>query len=497
MKNIVLSVITGILISLSFPGVFIPFAFLGGFLIFLFMIKKEKSLKNAFFFSLITGISFSLFSFYWIVFAITHYGDVNIFVGIILFVIFSITFSLFQFVPFGLFFFKFKSYPVLLPFVWVILEILREFFPFTGFPWNLMGYTLSYINQIAQITSVGGIYSLSFLALCTAVSVYLFLERKNIISTFYVIGMMIIFLILYVWGDHRIKNWEKKGVPKNVAVIQGNIKEDIKQSPNERLMILQTYIDLIKEASKHNVDLIILPESALPVYPLYQEPDVYRDYLFDQLKKIKKPVLSGFDNVYYKDHKLILHNSIFIIDKNGNILDHYSKIKLVPFGEYVPFPFGAFKPLFPYLQGYDFMPGRDKKLLEFNQFKIVPLICYEVIFPVFVADFSKHGNIIVNVTNDAWFGKTVAPFQHFEMARVRAIENGKYLVRAANTGISAVINPVGEIDYSLGLFEKGIILDTVYLNDSLTFWNRYHHIILISFVLLFIIIFISALIKKS
>ena len=496
MKNIVLSIIAGILISLSFPGVFIPFAFLGGFLIFLFIIKKEESFKNAFFYSLITGISFSLFSFYWIIFAITHYGDVNIFVGIILFILFSITFSLFQFVPFGIFFFKFKDYPLILPFVWVVLEILREFFPFTGFPWNLMGYTLSYINPIAQITSIGGIYLLSFFAVCTAVSLFLFLEKKDPVSTLYVVGMVIIFVILYVWGDHRIKSWEKTGIPKNIAVIQGNIREDIKQSPKERFTILQTYLDLIKKASKHNVDLIILPESALPVYPLYQEEDVYRDYLFDQFKRIKKPVLSGFDNVYYKDHRLILHNSIFIIDQNGKIIDYYNKIKLVPFGEYVPFPFGVFKPLFPYLQGYDFMPGKNKKILRFNDFKITPLVCFEAIFPVFVADFSKDGNIIVNVTNDAWFGKTVAPFQHFEMARVRAIENGKYFVRAANTGISAVINPVGEIDYSLGLFEKGIILDTVYLNRKSTFWNRHHHIILISFILLFIIILITNLIRK-
>jgi len=496
MKNTILSVIAGILISLSFPGIFIPFVFLAGFLIFLFLIKKEKSFKKAFLYSLITGISFSVSSFYWIVFAITYYGDVNIFIGIILFVIFCLTFSVFQFVPFGIFFFKFKNYPVILPFVWVVLEILREFFPFTGFPWNLMGYTLSYINPVAQIASFGGIYSLSFIALCIAVSLFLFLERKNLTSTFYVVGMIIIFLILYVWGKYRIESWEKTGIPKNIAVIQGNIKEDIKQSPKERFMILQTYLDLIKKASKHNVDIIILPESAIPVYPLYQEQDVYRDYLFEQIKSIKKPILSGFDNVYYKDKKLILHNSVFIFDQSGKIIDHYNKIKLVPFGEYVPFPFGIFKFLFPYLEGYDFMPGKRKKILKLDDFKIVPLICYESIFPVFVADFSRNGNIIVNVTNDAWFGKTVAPFQHFEMARVRAIENGKYLVRAANTGISAVINPVGEIDYSLGIFEKGIILDTVYLNNDLTFWGKYHNIILSLIIVLFIIILISLLTKN-
>ncbi|WP_457626550.1 apolipoprotein N-acyltransferase [Persephonella sp.] len=489
MKKIFLSITGGFLISLSFPDFFLPFVYLGGFFIIFYFVYSEKSLKKSAFYIFLTGFSFSVLSFYWIVFALGHYGNVNLATAVVLFVLFGTVFSLLQFVSFGVFLFVLKRYKnsiLLAPFIWTFLEILREFFPFTGFPWNLMGYTISYINPVAQLASIGGVYSLSFLSVFFGVCTFLFFTRRDILSTLLIVGSIFIFSALYLWGEHRINNFEKEGIKKNIAVIQGNISQDIKNS-SDRLKIIEKYLSLIKTAAKNNVDLIILPESAVPVYPLYQEEDVYRDYFFDQLKSTGKPVLSGFDNVYYDRNRLVIHNSVFLMDEKGRIIDFYNKIKLVPFGEYVPFPFGIFKFLFPYLEGYDFSPGKEKKILKYKEFRIIPLICFESIFPIFVSEFSKEENILVNVTNDAWFGKTSAPFQHFEMARIRAIENGRYLIRAANTGISSVITPTGTIEYSLGLFEEGIILDTVYLNDSKTFWCMYHKQILISLIALFII----------
>nr|WP_207145090.1 apolipoprotein N-acyltransferase [Persephonella atlantica] len=487
----------GFLISLSFPNFFIPFVYIGGFFILLYAVYKAISLKESILYSLLTGFSFTVFSFYWIVFAISHYGDVNLLVSVLLFALFGISFSLFQFVPFGIFLHITKKhrYSIFLaPFVWVILEFLREHFPFSGFPWNLMGYTLSYINPVAQITSITGIYGLSFLAVFFAVSFFILFHRKNLIPA---VACIALFTGIYLWGNHRINSYTDTGTARNIAVIQGNIKEDVKLDNNKRLEVINKYLHLIQTASKYSVDLIILPESAIPVYPLYQEEDVYRLYFFDRLKKYKKPVLSGFDNVYYKNGRLILHNSVFLYDENNRLVDTYNKMKLVPFGEYVPFPFGIFRSLFPYLEGYDFVPGKEKKVIRFKEFKIVPLICFEAIFPDFVSEFAKKGNLIVNVTNDAWFGRTSAPLQHFEMARVRAVETGKYLIRAANTGISAVINPVGEIKSSLKLFEDGIILEKVYLNSKATFWAEHHYKIKLLFIILFIILSVFILRKEE
>jgi len=488
MRKIALSVVAGLLISLSFPDMFIPFVYAGGFFLIFFLISRSTSIKEVFILTLSAGISFSIFSFYWIVFAITHYGDVNTLVGVILFWVFACIFSLFQFVPFGFVMYFLKKYRYafyLAPFVWVFIEVLREFFPFTGFPWNLMGYTLSYINPLAQIAYFGGIYLLSFIAVFLAVAIYQFFMEKGRLSALTVVFSIAVFISIFLWGQSRISSYTDTGIPKNIAVIQGNITEDVKMDDSSRLDIINRYLSLMKKASQYDIDLIVLPESAIPIYPLYRPEDVYQTYFFEIMRDIRKPVVAGFDNVFYVDDRLFLYNSVFLIDSNGNPIDYYSKMKLVPFGEYVPFPFDFLRRLFPYLEGYDFYFGKEKKILEYKEFKIVPLICFEAIFPVFVADFSQNGNLLVNLTNDAWFGRTSAPFQHFEMARVRAIENNMYLIRAANTGISAVINPVGVPVSTLGLFKEGIILSKIYLKSGDSFWNRNYLLIGIISIVIF------------
>ncbi|WP_457627129.1 apolipoprotein N-acyltransferase [Persephonella sp.] len=477
MKKIVLPAIAGLLLSLSFPNTFIPFVYIGGFFLIFYTIQKSRTLKEALLSVFIAGFSFSIFSFYWIIFAVTHYGDVNTAVAVLMFLVFASAFSAVQFVPFGAGMYYLRRYRYafyLAPFIWVFLEVFREFFPFTGFPWNLVGYTLTYINPVAQIAYFGGIYIISFLAVFLAASVYQFFMERGVLSTGVFLISLVIFTGIFIWGKHRINSYTDTGTPKNVAVIQGNITEDIKMDESSRLDIINKYLFLMKKAAEYDVDLIVLPESAIPIYPLYKPAGVYSVYFFENLRDIKKPIISGFDNVFYKNDRIFLYNSVFLIDPSGKPVDYYSKIKLVPFGEYVPFPFDFLRKLFPYLEGYDFYFGEEKKILRYDGFKVVPLVCFEAIFPVFVADFSRKGNLLVNLTNDAWFGKTSAPFQHFEMARVRAIENNMYLVRAANTGISAIINPVGVPVSTLNLFEEGIILDRVYLRTEGSFWNRHY-----------------------
>ncbi|NPA58748.1 MAG: apolipoprotein N-acyltransferase [Aquificae bacterium] len=490
MKKIFLSALAGLLISLSFPNTFLPFVYLGGFFILFMQVERAKNYREAFLQVFTAGFTFTVFSFYWIVFATSYYGDVSLPVSALMLVVFSAVFSLFQFVPFGtaLYFLrKLKYYLFLAPFLWTALEVLREFFPFTGFPWNLLGYTLSYINPVAQVVSFGSVYSLSFLAVFFAVAMYLFYRDRTPASAGLVLFSILLFAGLFVWGKGRIGDYRDSGIPKNIAVIQGNITEDVKLDESSRLDVIAKYLSLIKKASEYPVDLIILPESAVPVYPLLEPADVYQLYFFDRLKEVKKPLLAGFDNLFYEGEELYLYNSVFLIDENGKPVDYYSKIKLVPFGEYVPSPFGFLRKLFPYLEGYDFFAGKEKKVLKYREFKIVPLVCFEAIFPVFVGEFSRRGNLIVNITNDAWFGRTSAPFQHFEMARVRAIENNRYLVRAANTGISAVINPVGKPVSTLNLFEEGIILDRVYLIEENSFWNSHYPLVALVFFLSFLL----------
>ncbi len=493
-KNLVLSIIAGILIAISFPNFYIPFVYVAGFYILLYIIFNSN-VKISTFYSFTTGFIFSLISFYWINNAIVHYGNVNVFVSIILYIFLSAGFSLIQFVIPSLFTsLLIKRYSVygifLFPFLWVWVELLREFFPFTGFPWNLAGYMLSYINPLAQITEFVGIYGLSLLTVFIPVSFFYFFNKKNFVSLSILILTLLSVVVFYIFGLFKIKNYTPEGEKYRIAVLQGNIPEEMKQDLDKREQVLDIYIKLFKEAAKEKPDLIVFPESALPFPPLAYDNPLKKKF-FEEISDIKVAFLAGFDNYFTLNKKFYLYNSIFLYDEEHNSIYFYNKIKLVPFGEYVPPLFKPLEKFFPYLQGYDFKQGKEITTLNYKKMRIVPLICFEAIFSSFVGDFvKKGGNIIINITNDAWFGKTSAPFQHFEMARVRAIEYRLYLVRAANTGISAIVNPVGEIEKSMGLFQRGYLVGDVFVNPyySGTFYLNYRKLLLLLFFVLTVVL---------
>jgi apolipoprotein N-acyltransferase len=375
-----------------------------------------------------------------------------------------------------------------LPFIWLFLEILREFVPFGGFPWNLSGYMISYINPIAQISSITGIYGLSFLVLFLSVSVFYFFYKRSFNSFLIITFSFLCVVGLFIYGNIKINSYNYSGKKVKISIIQGNIPEDMKMSVEGKPQIIKKYVKLIKEAYyKDKPDLIVLPESSLPFPPLSINSKLKIEFLRD-IKDVKVPMIIGFDNYFLRNEHLYLYNSMFLFNEKHKVVNYYNKIKLVPFGEYVPFPFKIFETLFPYLEGYDFMRGRQMKILVYKRFRILPLICFEGIFPNFVASNSKRKpNLIVNITNDAWFKKTSAPYQHFEMVRIRAIETGNFLVRAANTGISAFVSPTGKIIKSLGLFEEGYITAQIHLQIKETFFEK-HRIQLFYFSLLLFLI---------
>ncbi len=397
----------------------------------------------------------------------------SFYLSIPVFILFSLAFSLVQFGISGLIgkwiFFRFGSKGVFIfPFVWLAVELLREYFPFGGFPWLFSGYAISYINPIAQMASITGIYGLSVLVLSLSAVLFYFYERRDLTSLGLVAFSFVFVIAVWLFGEHRINNFEENGKSLKVAVLQGNIPEDMKQDVSKSKEIIDIYIKLFKEASKENPDLIVLPESALPFYPRSPDRFLYK-YFFEKIKDIKVPFLTGYDDIFYKNGRYYLYNAIYLYDEKHQVVDFYTKIKLVPFGEYVPFPFKVFSSLFPYLEGYDYIASKEIKPLKYKEMVIAPFICFEAIFPSLLTQYKDKGiNLLVNISNDAWFGKTSAPFQHFEMARVRAIESGRYLVRSANTGISAIVNPVGRIKSVKGIFERGYITGKVKLINKNT-----------------------------
>lgn len=492
-KKWILAVLAGFSLSISLPNFFIPFAYLIGFTI-LFNFITKHSLKQSLLFSFLLGFTFSILSFYWIIYAISYYGELNLIVSSMLFILFSITYSAGSFLPFGfilkLSYDRYGNNSLLLaPFFMVFLEFYREFFPFNGFPWNLTGYMISYINPIAQFASLFSVYGLSFLVVFSSVSLFLLLKRR----TYPYIGLfmfnLILFIAIFLFGKWKIENYQDKADTVKVVVIQGNVDESLKLKPTQEInrKIIDKYTNLMKQSLKENPDLIVLPESAIPIYP-YIDTSL-KEYFFTQAQGIDVPKVIGFDNIILTPEREIdkVYNSVFLLDRDNRYLDYYNKIKLVPFGEYTPFKIKLIEETFTYLQGIDFMKGDSQKILVYNKLRIVPLVCFESIFPDFVSNFvSKGGNLIVNITNDGWFGKTSGPYQHFEMARLRAIENGVYLIRAANTGISAFIDPVGNVRSHLPLLKEGYITYEVSITNKPTFFNNYKTYIYFTFILIFL-----------
>ncbi|MEJ5172992.1 MAG: apolipoprotein N-acyltransferase, partial [Hydrogenothermaceae bacterium] len=492
-KDIFLSVLTGIFLGISLPNFFVPFCFLIGFYI-LFKFIADYPLKKVVIYSFITGLVFSVISFYWITYAISYYGGINLFLSSILFSLFVVSYSAGVFLPFAiavkLLYNRYGLNAVFTaPFVWVLLEFSREFFPFNGFPWNLTGYMLSYINPFAQITAFFSVYGISFMVLFSSVVFFLMFRVKEKKSIILATLTIFVFITIFIYGQFRIDNYRDIGKSVKVAVIQGNIDESLKLNPTPEInrQVIDTYTELMEQSLRYNPDFIILPESAIPIYPYIDNS--LKDYFFEKIKDIDVPIITGFDNVLLTPEMEVdkVYNSVFILDENHRYVDYYNKIKLVPFGEYTPFKSKVLESVFTYLQGIDFTKGKSQKILHYRDLKVVSLICFESIFPDFVSDFvNKGGNLIVNVTNDGWFGKTSAPYQHFEMARIRSIETGRYFIRAANTGVSAVINPVGVIKSHIPLKERGFIVQTVYLYDEKTFFTAYKTYIYFTFILMFL-----------
>ncbi|MDO8426612.1 MAG: apolipoprotein N-acyltransferase, partial [Deltaproteobacteria bacterium] len=238
---------------------------------------------------------------------------------------------------------------------------------------------------------------------------------------------------------------------------------------------LEIYKELTLEAGRKEARFIIWPETAIP---FYFEPDNVRDGAMGMiLKEAGSFVLTGSPSYNYNQAagRIDYFNSAYLLSPSGEAVGRYDKVHLVPFGEYVPL-----KRFLPFIHKLtagvgDFAEGPGPIPIRFEGGGIGTLICYESIFPELARLSVKNGaTVLANLTNDAWFGYTSAPYQHFEMAVVRAVENRVFLLRAANTGISATIDPAGRVRKRTALFEKAVIIDDIKLrHGALTFYTRW------------------------
>ncbi len=368
---------------------------------------------------------------------------------------------------------------LLAPAVWVATEMGRTYI-WDGFPWELLGYSQASVLPVAQLASVVGVYGLS--ALVAGISAACaFVATDATRRRWIVAGAAALVLVgTGLWGMARLTSGAltQQGTPIRVAVVQGNILQDDKWNPALAAPIMQRYIDMTREAIGRGARFIVWPESSTPfnyeeeptraeaVRRLAREAHVTLLIGSDQIEKIR-PVPAG------KPPAPQYYNAAFLIQPDGTTGAVYRKIHLVPFGEYVPLKRLLFFVGTIVEAVSDYSPGTDTMLLPVAGHQASTAICYEVIYSSLMRAFVTRGSeLLTTITNDAWYGRSSAAYQHWQQASLRAIEEGRYLARAANTGISGFVDPYGRVLQHSGLFQSAVMTEDLRFLRARTIYSR-------------------------
>ena len=478
-RDIALILISACLLIFSFPKINQPLFAWFAFVPLLYAVE-EKSAYRSFLLGWLCGLIFSIGLVYWIVVVTTTYGRLSYPIGIALMLMLSAYLALYSGLSLGLSrYVEQKSsiaLPLVFPFFWVSLEYIRSFL-LSGFPWENLGYSQYRLRTLMQSVDVTGVYGISFLIVWVNALIYLLLRgiaQRNIPwKSLTLTIFMLVSDLLY--GTIRISEVEKLAVQSpalRVGLVQGNIDQGIKWDRNFREQALNTHQALSLRSLQDKAELVIWPESATPFY--FQSEPYYQEALFDLIQDRGAYLLVGSPAFSQEHNRVLNFNSAFLLSPSRTIAGRYDKMHLVPYGEYVPL-----KELFFFVDKMvegigDFSPGRKISLLQLPGAQFGVLICYEIIFPDLTRRFVKQGaDFLVNITNDAWFGNTSAPYQLFSMAVVRAIENKRFIARSANTGVSGIITPTGEIESASVIFTEAAITARIKLLTMSTFYSAY------------------------
>lgn len=356
--------------------------------------------------------------------------------------------------------------------VWYGLEQLLGVF-LSGFPWLPLASAFAPWPVVTQLAAAIGAYGLAGVLACFALlGMNMALGRQRLQST---LCMGIILAITATWGIHRLSLPEDQSTPVRASLVQGNINQDQKWEVAFQQSTVDRYLGLSAEAAATSTpDIVLWPETSMPFY--YQEHKTYGPAIRAFAAAKNTAILlgaPGYANKASGNKKWTVFNRAFLVGPDGNDAGHYDKEHLVPFGEYIPPGFDL-----PFLQNFmqgvgDFTPGVDTNPLRLGNLALGVLICYETIFPEIAQQRVADGaNLLVNISNDAWFGLTAAPEQHIQLAMLRAIEQSRYVLRGTNTGISAIIDTRGRITERGGLFRAEVISGTAYATTERTPYHR-------------------------
>jgi apolipoprotein N-acyltransferase len=472
-----LAILAGVFLALSFPkmeaALFAWFAFVP-----LLLACGQKSPGKAFRLGFVAGLAGYGGIIYWINIVMTTYGKLPVPVSFLVFLTLTAYLALYP----GVFMYlvrkcEERGIPLLVsfPLLWVGLEYIRSFF-LTGFPWASLGYSQYRILPLIQVVDITGVYGLSFLIALANAVIYQLLKAKIKKETGLRVyrGLLVLLVLLagtLTYGVNRL-NSPETGSPLKVALVQGNIDQAIKWDPAFQEATITIYERLTRLAVAGGVDLVVWPESAIPFF--FQDQEQYAS-------RVRKLAVEGNTSIVFgspaydnDSGRIRYRNSAYLLAPTGELIGRSDKIHLVPFGEYVPLA-----KLLPFVNKLvvgigDFSPGTATTPLSIGKAELGVLICFEGIFPELSRSYVRAGSrLLVNVTNDAWYGRSSAPYQHLSMTVLRAVENRVPLLRAANTGISCIIDSKGQTSGSTPLFREAFVTGQVRLGTEITFYNRF------------------------
>jgi apolipoprotein N-acyltransferase len=463
-----LAAVSGVLLALSFPKFGHP-AFGWIALAPLLVAIYRQPLPRAFALGLTSGVVYFAGTLYWITRVMVVYGGLNLAAGVAinaaLIAYLALFPALFAVVTSRITASSGARAVMVAPVVWVATELGRTHL-FTGFPWVLLGYSQASVLPVAQFASLAGVYGLSALvaSVSAAFAVAAISPRhQGRLARSYapLVATIAAVLVVAAWGSLRIGRsvLTRMGEATHVGLIQGNVDQADKFDETRSAEIFRAYLQMTRQAIGGGAEVVLWPESSTPFY--FEEDRAGADQVRSLARQAKVPILIGSDQI---ERGLLpaYYNSAFLVGADGSTAGVYRKMHLVPFGEYVPLKRVLFfaSPLVEAVS--DFSAGASAVLLPVNGHLVSTAICYEIVYPDLVRRFVSSGSeLLTTITNDAWFGATSAPYQHFAQASMRAIENGRYLVRSANTGISGIVDPYGRVLAESAIFEPAVIVGEV------------------------------------
>ncbi|RPH05062.1 MAG: apolipoprotein N-acyltransferase [Alphaproteobacteria bacterium TMED93] len=471
-----------------FPLTIFSYVFL---IYFLKKIKREK--KNIFLYSLLYSLGIHLGLLYWIAISFQTANSGGYYAGSLAVFILSVFLSIFLALPFYFLFkynrsFKNISFGFLFIFIFTTFDWLKGNILW-GFPWTSISSLWSFSSITLFPFSVFGVWGYSLITYSLIVSFYYFFFNLKKGIFFSLPFIFATFVLPYI-----LKVSENKIDTISIRIVQPNIKQEDKWDKKKFINNYKKLSSLITLPGYKEIDLIILPETAI-------------DFGIDELNKNKnknsfdlaqiKNIIIGALRIKKNDNEVNIFNSMFLIQKNNTNILYHDKLKLVPFGEFIPFS-KIFK-LNKLTSGQiDFSPGENPRVFELSaKINILPLICYEVIFPKLTSELNNNYNLIVNITNDDWYKNSSGPYQHFSHSKIRAVMEGRTLIRSANTGISGIINPKGIVISKLGIQKEGVIDYRLNIKNIETVYSVYREKVFYLIMLtLFMLICISFFYNK-